>query len=57
MSMMREWCQQVRVGGRTSENSGEFIWRMESLQFKFKNIDLFWRSEEYSIIWILQALV
>jgi hypothetical protein len=29
MSMMREWGQQVRVGGRTSENSGKLIWRME----------------------------
>jgi hypothetical protein len=33
MSMMREWGQQVRVGGRTSENSGKLIWRMEWKNF------------------------
>jgi hypothetical protein len=33
MSMMREWSQQVRVGGRTSENSGELILRIEIKNF------------------------
>jgi hypothetical protein len=26
--MMRDWCQHVRVGALTSENSGELMWCM-----------------------------
>jgi hypothetical protein len=34
VSMMQGWCQQVRVGGRTSENSGELIGRKASKNFR-----------------------
>jgi ABC-type microcin C transport system permease subunit YejB len=36
MFMMRESCQQVRVVGLTSENSGKLNWRIEWKNFMFR---------------------